>query len=153
MQTRSIKQKTRETEGQEQIQMLQEAEVEEQTKIDDRNANCKEDKMMLIQLNSAIINKLEETNSKLEEKLLNKLEEINQQLDETRTAIRTKMDQSMQKIQRQFKNIQEKIGKKWEKKYVELDCKMVERKVQVDRNSGQINAELKILGQWIPETR
>ncbi|KAF5286240.1 hypothetical protein FQA39_LY16351 [Lamprigera yunnana] len=81
METRSIKQKTRETEGQEQIQILQEVEVEEQTKIDERNDNCNEDKMMqmLIQMNSAMLNKLEEKNSAI----LNKFEETNQKLEET----------------------------------------------------------------------
>ncbi|KAF5289023.1 hypothetical protein FQA39_LY03902 [Lamprigera yunnana] len=90
-------------------------------------------------MNSSIINKLEETNKKLEEKMLNKLEETYKKLDETRAKIRTEMDQSMENIQRQFKTIKERINEKWEKKYVEVDCKMVEIQEQVDNNSGQIN--------------
>ncbi|KAF5284312.1 hypothetical protein FQA39_LY04605 [Lamprigera yunnana] len=40
---------------------------------------------------------------------------------------------------RQFKTIQERINEKWEKKYEEVDCKMVEKQEQVDNNNGQIN--------------
>ncbi|KAF5299009.1 hypothetical protein FQA39_LY11641 [Lamprigera yunnana] len=49
------------------------------------------------------------------------------------------MDQRMEKIQKQFLTIQGRINEKWEKKYVEVDCKMVEIQEQVDNNSEQIN--------------
>ncbi|KAF5304776.1 hypothetical protein FQA39_LY09553 [Lamprigera yunnana] len=107
-------------------------------------------------MNSAIINKFEETNQKLketnqkfEEKMLNKLEENNQKLEETRTEIRRKMDQSMEKIQRQFLTIQEKIYEKWEKKYVDFDCKIVERKEQVENISCHIDGNCKGLRDLI----
>ncbi|KAF5297040.1 hypothetical protein FQA39_LY12254 [Lamprigera yunnana] len=79
-----------------------------------------------------MLNKLEENNKKLEV--------TNQKLDETRAEIRTEMDQSMEKMQRQFLTIQERINEKWEKKHVEVDCKMVEIQEQIDNNNGQINS-------------
>ncbi|KAF5293824.1 hypothetical protein FQA39_LY03309 [Lamprigera yunnana] len=66
------------------------------------------------------------------------MEENNQKLDKTRTEIRTEMDQSIEKIEKQFLTIQERINKKREKKYVEVDCKMVEIQEQVNNNSGKI---------------
>ncbi|KAF5287876.1 hypothetical protein FQA39_LY15652 [Lamprigera yunnana] len=59
------------------------------------------------------------------------------------------MNQSMEKIQKLFNTMQEKIDEKWEKKYVDLDCKMVERKVQVDNNSGHIDGNCKGLRELI----
>ncbi|KAF5274725.1 hypothetical protein FQA39_LY07117 [Lamprigera yunnana] len=70
--------------------------------------------------------------------MLNKFEKNNKKLYETRAEVRTEMDQSMEKIQRLFNTMQEKIDEKWEKNYVEFDCKMVERTEQVDNNSGHI---------------
>ncbi|KAF5292040.1 hypothetical protein FQA39_LY14101 [Lamprigera yunnana] len=49
----------------------------------------------------------------------------------------------MEKIQRLFNTIQEKIDEKWENKYVELDCKMLEREQQVDNNNGHIDNNCK----------
>ncbi|KAF5293792.1 hypothetical protein FQA39_LY03277 [Lamprigera yunnana] len=123
METRSIKQKTRETEGQGKIQILQEEKVEEQTKIDERIGNCKEDKMMqmliqMMQQNSALVNYMEENNQKL---------------DETRTEIRTEMDQSMEKIQRQFLTIQEWINMKREKKEI---VNYIEEKIKIGNGTG-----------------
>ncbi|KAF5274724.1 hypothetical protein FQA39_LY07116 [Lamprigera yunnana] len=62
--------------------------------------------------------------------MLNKFEKNNKKLYETRAEVRTEMDQSMEKIQRLFNTMQEKIDEKWEKNYVEFDCKMVERTEQ-----------------------
>ncbi|KAF5283988.1 hypothetical protein FQA39_LY17173 [Lamprigera yunnana] len=98
METRSTKQKPGETEEQEEIQILQEEELEEPTKIEER-----------------------------------------------------KMDQSMEKYQRLFNTMQEKIDEKWEKNYVEFDCKMVERTEQVDNNSGHINDNCKDLKEQSKE--
>ncbi|KAF5288785.1 hypothetical protein FQA39_LY15276 [Lamprigera yunnana] len=53
------------------------------------------------------------------------------------------MDQGMEKIQKLFNTIQEKTDEKWEKKYVELDCKMVEGKEQVDNNDGHMDDNYK----------
>ncbi|KAF5306119.1 hypothetical protein FQA39_LY09097 [Lamprigera yunnana] len=164
METRNTKQKPRETEEQEKIQILQEEELEEPTKIEERSNNCKEDKLMqmLLQMNSAMLNKFEENNQKFEEtnktleennqkleekikKMLNKFEENNKKLDKTRAEIRTEMNQSMKKIQRLFNTIQEKIDEKWEKNYVDFDCKMVDITEQVDNNSEHINDNCKDL--------
>ncbi|KAF5272689.1 hypothetical protein FQA39_LY07716 [Lamprigera yunnana] len=133
------RQKPRETEEQEKIKILQVEELEEPTKIKERSNNCKENKLMqmLLQMSSAMLNKLEEHNKKLEETMLNQLEENNQKLDETRTEVRTRMVQNMEIIRGQLKTIQERINE--EKKYVEFDCKMAERKEQVDNNTGHIN--------------
>ncbi|KAF5292238.1 hypothetical protein FQA39_LY14053 [Lamprigera yunnana] len=141
METRSTNQKPRETEEQEKFQILQEEELEEPTKSEERSNNCKEDKLiqMLLQMNSAMLNKLEETNQKLQEKMLNKFEENNKKLDETRTEIRTEIDQIMEKIQRQFLTIQERINENWDKRYVEVDTKWKKYK-----NKQLINVEAKI---------
>ncbi|KAF5271736.1 hypothetical protein FQA39_LY08059 [Lamprigera yunnana] len=145
---------------QEQIQILQEEELEEPTKIEERSNNCKEDKLrqMLLQMNSAMLNmfeenyrKFEETNKKLEEKMLNKFEENNKKLDETRAEIRTEMNQSLAKIQRLFNTMQEKIDEKWENNYIEFVCKMVEITEQVDNNSGHINNNCKDLKEQSKE--
>ncbi|KAF5301708.1 hypothetical protein FQA39_LY10639 [Lamprigera yunnana] len=163
METRSTKQKPRETEEQEKIQILQEEELEEPTKSEEKSNNCKEDKLMqmLLQMNNAMINKFEENNQKFEE-TNKKLEEINQKLekkiinnfekiDQKLEKKKTEMDQSMEKIQRLFNTMQEKIDEKWEKNYVEFDCKMVEITEQVDNNSGHINGNCKDLKEQIKE--
>ncbi|KAF5277920.1 hypothetical protein FQA39_LY06072 [Lamprigera yunnana] len=70
-------------------------------------------------MNSAVLNKFEENNQKLEEKncaMLNKLEETNQRLeekmlnklDETTTEIRTRMVKNMEIIHEQLKTIHER---------------------------------------------
>ncbi|KAF5275599.1 hypothetical protein FQA39_LY06711 [Lamprigera yunnana] len=43
----------------------------------------------------------------------------------------------------------ENIDEKWEKNYEEFDCKMVERKEQVDNNSGHIDDKCKGLKELI----
>ncbi|KAF5291115.1 hypothetical protein FQA39_LY14357 [Lamprigera yunnana] len=83
--------------------------------------------------------------------MLNKFEENNKKLDETIAEIKTEMDQSMEKIQRLFNTMQEKINEKWEKNYVEFDCKMVERTEQIDNNSGDINDNCKDLQEQSKE--
>ncbi|KAF5299154.1 hypothetical protein FQA39_LY02327 [Lamprigera yunnana] len=95
---------------------------------------------MLIQMNSAIINKFEETNRKFEEKMLNRLEENNQKLKN-----RNGSEHGENSI------MQEKIDEKWEKNYVEFDCKMVEITEQVDNNSGHINDNCKDLKEQSKE--
>ncbi|KAF5301809.1 hypothetical protein FQA39_LY10594 [Lamprigera yunnana] len=86
METRNTKQKPRETEEQEKFEILQEEELEESTRIEERSNNCKEDKLMqmLLEINSAMLNKFEENNQKfeeinkkLEENFLNKFKENN----------------------------------------------------------------------------
>ncbi|KAF5286849.1 hypothetical protein FQA39_LY00382 [Lamprigera yunnana] len=120
---------------------------------------------MLLQINSAMLNKFEENNKKfeeinkkleknnkkLEEKMLNKIEENNKKLDETRAEVITEIDQSVEKIKRLFNTMQEKIDEKWEKNYVEFDCKIVERTEQVDNNSGHINDNCKDLKEQSKE--
>ncbi|KAF5272999.1 hypothetical protein FQA39_LY07648 [Lamprigera yunnana] len=126
IETISIKQKTREAEGQEKIEILQEEEVEEQTKLKERNDNCKEDKVMqmLIQMNSAMLNKfeennqkLEETNKKLEEKMLNKLEETNKKNHKKLDKIRTRR-------WRNFKDDNGKGSKEQGNEVIDVEAKM-----------------------------
>ncbi|KAF5271113.1 hypothetical protein FQA39_LY08251 [Lamprigera yunnana] len=57
----------------------------------------------------------------------------------------------MEKIQRLFNTIQEEINEKWEKNYVEFDCRMVEITEQVDNNSGHINDNCKDLKEQTTE--
>ncbi|KAF5275972.1 hypothetical protein FQA39_LY00768 [Lamprigera yunnana] len=96
------------------------------------------------QQNSTVVNKLKENNQELEE-TNQKLEENDQKLEDTKAELRTKVDQNMKKIHRQFKTLQEGIDKKWEKKYIDLDCKMVERKEQVINNSGHKDSNCKVV--------
>ncbi|KAF5271737.1 hypothetical protein FQA39_LY08060 [Lamprigera yunnana] len=88
--------KTREMEGQEKIHILPEEEIEEQTEIEKRIYNCKEDKVMQMLIQTM------EQNSAQNTVLVNKMEETNQKLDETRSEIRTEINQSI------VNNIEEK---------------------------------------------
>ncbi|KAF5269103.1 hypothetical protein FQA39_LY08773 [Lamprigera yunnana] len=125
-------------------------EVEEQTKIEGRNDNCKEDKMMqmLIQLNNAILNKLEQCSQKLKERncaMFNKLEESNQKLEERNCAMFNKLEEIHQKLDETKAEI---TTEKCEKKYIELDCKMVEREKQVENNAGHVDGKCKGLREF-----
>ncbi|KAF5305953.1 hypothetical protein FQA39_LY09109 [Lamprigera yunnana] len=164
-------------EGQDKNQILQEEEVEEQTEIEKKNDNCKEDKIMqmliqLMQRNSAhktaLVNKMEENNQKLEERnsalvnklketMLNKLEEKNCAMLSKLEETNHKLDETRAKIRTAMDQSMEKIQKLFNTMQEKIDGKRIIRnavflsyiKCEAGRTEQEMDKMKKFVGYFV----